>query len=819
MSKGLRIILIALVAIAVIAICAIVAILVFRPSEPEPVATVVPPTIAPTAEGEVEDSWQRVQDAGKIVVGTAANYPPFEYYVENLRIDGFDIALMDEIGRRLGVQVDYRDFAFDGLGGALQLGQIDAAIAAISVVAERESYVDFSNVYFVGEDAALAGDDSTITLNSVDDMAQYKIGVERGSIYDSWLQRELVDTGKMPSDNLLVYEKAGDAVRDLTQQRLDLVVLDFQPAEVAVAAGGVKIIAQGLNLQRYAIALPKGAQSLAAEINRVLNDLHNEGVIAELAKRYLNVEALLPTPTPAATSTAAPPLGCVDGMTFVSHPDGQGSADNPIQVGPGQRFTKVWKVKNTGTCTWDSNYGLVFASGATMGGQPAPVPGQVVPGQEYDVSVNFVAPQKGGTYQSIWQMENAQGTGFGERLKVSVVVTPGPTVTPAPTQTPAPGVTFTVDRNNIKQGECVTFNWKVQNVKEVYFYAEGEDWRDNGVAGEGSQVECPPVTTTYHLRVVLTDNSVVTQSITVNVQAVAGPPTITRFTVDPKQLTAGQCLTIKWTVEGQVTNVKVTAGNNVLWDGAPTKGSYQDCPQAAGQVRYGLTATGPGGTSQASETINVYDPSTATPAPTAAPDKPVIYSFSVSPNQIGDGDYVDLNWSTGGGTTKVDILRNGELFIHDANLTDHAQDQPSPAGTYTYQLVASNVAGEQVTQQKSVNVVDTAPSNPLANTFWTATVISGQPVSGGLTTNFDSGGNVNGFAGCNSYSASYSVNGNSLSISGVSAGKKVCDPDTDAQEAAFLSAMESAAGFSMEMGLVITNGGGTGVLEYAATGP
>ena len=57
---------------------------------------------------------------------------------------------MDEIGRRLGVQVEYQDFAFDGLGGALQLGQVDAVIAAISVMPEREAVVDFSNVYFVG---------------------------------------------------------------------------------------------------------------------------------------------------------------------------------------------------------------------------------------------------------------------------------------------------------------------------------------------------------------------------------------------------------------------------------------------------------------------------------------------------------------------------------------------------------------------------------------------------------------------------------------------------------------------------------------------
>jgi polar amino acid transport system substrate-binding protein len=820
MSTALKIVLIALAVIALIAICVIVALLVFKPGEPEATATAMPPAVVATAtsEGAVDDSWERVQAAGKIVVGTAANYPPFEYYVEDLRIDGFDIALMDEIGRRLGVQVDYRDFAFDGLGGALQLGQIDVAIAAISVVAERESYVDFTNVYFVGEDAALAREDSTITLSSVDDLAQYKVGVERGSVYESWLQTELVDTGKMPAGNLLAYEKAGDAVRDLTQERLDLVVLDLQPAEVAVAAGGVKIIGQGLNLQRYAIALPKGAQALAAEINRVLNDLHNEGVIAELAKRYLNVDTLLPTPTPAATSTAAPPAGCVDGLTFVGHPDGMGSPSNPIQVGPGQKFTKVWRVKNTGTCTWDSNYELVFSSGARMGGQPAPIQGQVAPGQEYDVAVDFVAPQGGGTYQSIWQMTNAQGTGLGERLKVSVVVTPGPTVTPAPTNTPTPGIVFTVDRDQIKQGECVNFYWKVDNVKEVYFYAEGEDWRDNGVAGEGNRKECPPVITTYYLRVVLRDNSVVTQSITIYVEPVTGAPVIKRFTVDPKQITTNQCVSIQWIVEGQVTGVKLTANNNTLWDGAPTSGSYQDCPTAAGNVTYNLTATGPGGTSQASETIKVNDPSTATPAPTAAPDKPVIYSFSVSPNQIADGDYIDINWSTGGGTTKVDILRDGQPFIQDANLTGYAQDNPSPAGTYTYQLVASNPAGEQATQQKSVNVVDTTPSNPLADTFWTATIVSGQPVSGTLTTNFDSGGGVNGFGGCNSYSGGYSVSGDSLSITGLSAGRKSCGADVDAQEAAFLSAMGSAASFTMEMGLIISDGSAA-VLEYVATGP
>jgi polar amino acid transport system substrate-binding protein len=71
------------------------------------------------------EAWDRIQAAGKLVVGTSADYPPFEYYNEQFQIDGFDPALMVMIGK-LGVQIELQDFAFDGLGPALAIGQVDA---------------------------------------------------------------------------------------------------------------------------------------------------------------------------------------------------------------------------------------------------------------------------------------------------------------------------------------------------------------------------------------------------------------------------------------------------------------------------------------------------------------------------------------------------------------------------------------------------------------------------------------------------------------------------------------------------------------------
>jgi hypothetical protein len=289
---------------------------------------------------------------------------------------------------------------------------------------------------------------------------------------------------------------------------------------------------------------------------------------------------------------------------------------------------------------------------------------------------------------------------FGERLRVAIKVPAAPTATPVPTGTPVPGISFSVDRTNIKQGECVTFKWKVENVNAVYFYQEGQRWPDHGVTGEETRKECPPVMTTYYLRVVLPDNSVEIQQITIQVEPVADAPQITRFTVDPPgQITLGQCVRIRWRIEGEVDRVELAADGGALWDPAPTNGTYQHCPAAAGTVVYALEATGPGGTSRQQHSTNVVKPATATPVPTAAPEAPVIHSFSVSPNQVEAGECMGISWRVGGGATYTRILRNGAALIDDAGYTGQQMDCLDKPGTYTYRLEALNATGDRVSQE------------------------------------------------------------------------------------------------------------------------
>ena len=107
MSKALNLTIVVLVALIVVGLAGIAAILLLRtPSAPDPTPV---PSLTATVEAGGDGTWERIKAAGKIVVGTSADYPPFEYYVHGTQLDGFDIALMDELGRRLGVEIEYRD--------------------------------------------------------------------------------------------------------------------------------------------------------------------------------------------------------------------------------------------------------------------------------------------------------------------------------------------------------------------------------------------------------------------------------------------------------------------------------------------------------------------------------------------------------------------------------------------------------------------------------------------------------------------------------------------------------------------------------------
>lgn len=125
-------------------------------------------------------------------------------------------------------------------------------------------------------------------------------------------------------------------------------------------------------------------------------------------------EVAAQTPVPSQTATEEPlqvldPSPCdVAGFDAdVTIPDG-------TEIEANSTFTKTWRLHNDGTCTWTSDYELVFLSGEQMGGEAVHIPADTVaPGETIDISIELVAPADLGTHIGYWMLRNASGTVFG----------------------------------------------------------------------------------------------------------------------------------------------------------------------------------------------------------------------------------------------------------------------------------------------------------------------------------------------------------------------------------------------------------------------
>jgi polar amino acid transport system substrate-binding protein len=618
-----------------LAICAATLLIAAcRPAPATPAPTPTSALQAPVTGPEpINDDLSKILASGVITVGVSADYPPFAFYGSDFKIDGFEPALINHLAGTLGVKADLNDFAFEGLLAALQLGQVDAVIAAVSVTPEREAQVDFTNPYYIGADGVLGQADAE-TITGTLALAGKRVGAQRGSVYDTYLKRNLVDRNLSRPSDIFLYTNVDDAVRDLKTKRLDYVMIDRTPARKIAQTEGLKVVGEGFNPQTFAIAVRKGS-NLRDALNDALLRAQSDGTVSALIQKYLNVNpdeiepvpTVAPVPTtqaPAATNTPAPaattaPAPCVNGAAFVAdlNLDDQNMTAPPVMQ-PGQRFTKGWRFRNSGNCNWAASFflGFVFGNvpGAQMGGQPTQVGAVIAPGQTVDINVNLIAPNQPGTYQGFWQMNDTNGVPFGERVWVGITV-PGPaTPTPAPTNTPVPGITFTADRFSVNQGECVTFRWSVEGVSGVWLHPSDRPFQNYGVPGVGSQVQCPQQTTTYVLRVQFNDGTVQTQSATITVTpAQANDISIGAFT---SQLEGNGCVLLMWSINGNVSRVSLLRGNQVIWDGAPITGNYSDCAPGAGLVNYTLQAFAPDNSvTRATQTINVGGPGLPTPIP------------------------------------------------------------------------------------------------------------------------------------------------------------------------------------------------------------
>jgi polar amino acid transport system substrate-binding protein len=253
----------------------------------KPVSQAPEETEVPAAE---ETHLDKIKEAGKIVVGTSADYAPFEYVDEAGTMMGFDVELMTEIAKRMDVELEWSDMPFDSLIASVQEGKIDASIAAFNYDEERDKSVDFTDAYYTSEDAFVVLDSFAGEITNPEDIAKYKVGAQSGTTQDGWITDTLVTAGLMDEANFSRYERVDQAALDLQAGRIEVLMSDYVPAQAIVKQyGGMKIIYHGvLSTGPVNIVIPEGDEALAAEMNRIIKELQDEGFIDTLATKYFS---------------------------------------------------------------------------------------------------------------------------------------------------------------------------------------------------------------------------------------------------------------------------------------------------------------------------------------------------------------------------------------------------------------------------------------------------------------------------------------------------------------------------------------------------
>ena len=218
--------------------------------------------------------------AKKLYVGTNAEFAPYEY-LENGKMVGFDIELMDAIGEELGYEIVWSNMSFDGLLPALQMKKIDAVIAGMSQTPERQKAVTFSMPYLLfssDEHYVIVNEESSYVKK--EELNGKKIGVQIGTMQEEFAK----DLGGLPQ----LYNSWTGALMDLQQNKIDaLIIADVSGEEYLKTMKGIKKIdVVEENFPGASIALRKSETELAEQINQAILKIDAEGKYLEILKKY-----------------------------------------------------------------------------------------------------------------------------------------------------------------------------------------------------------------------------------------------------------------------------------------------------------------------------------------------------------------------------------------------------------------------------------------------------------------------------------------------------------------------------------------------------
>lgn len=237
--------------------------------------------LLPSSKVSAEDgaALERVQEEGVLVVGTSADFPPFEFYAEvdgERQVVGMDMMIAQKIADDLGVELQIQDIGFDSLLPALEARNVDIVIAGMTPTAERRKSVDFSEIYFkTFQNIMIRAEDEDV-YTSLESLSGLRIGAQASSLQEG-LAEQIDDAEIMSLTNL------SDLLLALKTNRIEAIVMQGPNAEAHAGSDEDLYTFVGeFDMEDddagSAVAFRQGEDSLVDAVNQSLAEIEEQNL-------------------------------------------------------------------------------------------------------------------------------------------------------------------------------------------------------------------------------------------------------------------------------------------------------------------------------------------------------------------------------------------------------------------------------------------------------------------------------------------------------------------------------------------------------------
>ena len=232
-------------------------------------------------------------------VGSYPNNPPFEYKAESGAFEGFEVDIVNDAAKRIGMTTNIAGYDFQPLFAATSSGRIDVAISSITITQERLKSQSFTQPYYDADMGIAAKEESAV--HGVADLKGKIVGVLSGSTGETWTKEHQQEHGIA---EIKGYNTQQDLLLDLSNGRVDAVVSDVPGMEYAFTKMKGLVVKERIKTgEQYGLMMTKD-HPLLEKLNNALTEMKKDGTMASIHMKWFGTKALEGSST--VTETAMP---------------------------------------------------------------------------------------------------------------------------------------------------------------------------------------------------------------------------------------------------------------------------------------------------------------------------------------------------------------------------------------------------------------------------------------------------------------------------------------------------------------------------------